>query len=154
MFLDRQKCHAHAISAGHRQFETQLDALPHKELVWDLEENAGAVAGLRIASAGPAVSQVEQHLDSLVYDVVTFVAANVSYESDPAGVMLLRRMIQTLGGGSTIRFFPTRRHRHLLRHTPPLADQLFLSGNFARKGYGGVHFASGTHFCNLLVTAI
>jgi hypothetical protein len=154
MFLHRQKCHSHAISVGRRQVETQLDALPHKELVWDLEENAGAVAGLGIASAGPAVRQVEQHLDSLIYDIVTFVAANVGYESDPAGVVLLRRMVQTRGGWRNIRCFPTRRHRHLLWHTPPLADQLFLSGDFARKGYGGVHFASGTHFCNLLVTAI
>jgi hypothetical protein len=137
MFLHRQKRHSHAISAGRRQVEAQLDALPHKELVWDLEENAGAVAGLGIASAGPAMPQVEQHLDSLVYDVVTFVAANVGYESDPASVVLLRRMVQTLGGWRNIRIFPTRRHRHLLRHTPPLADQLFMSGDFARKGYGG-----------------
>src|SRR5208282_5779209 len=109
----RQKCHSHAISAGRRQVETQLDALPHKELVWDLEENAGAIAGLGIASAGPAVRQVEQHLDSLAYDVVTFMAADVGYESNAARVVLLRRMVQALGGRSTIRFFFTRRHGHV-----------------------------------------
>jgi len=81
--------------------------------VWDLEENAGAIAGFGIASARPPVRQVEQHLDSLAYDIVTFVAANVGYESNPAGVVLLRRMVQTLGGRRTIRFFEARRHGHV-----------------------------------------
>ena len=55
MFLHRQKCHPHAISAGKSQFETQFAALAHKELVRDLEKNAGAVSGLGIASAGATV---------------------------------------------------------------------------------------------------
>ena len=64
----------------------------------NLEENAGAVAGLGIASAGTSVRQVEQHLDSLTDDVVTFVAAHVGHKSDATGVMLLRRMVETLSG--------------------------------------------------------
>src|SRR5260370_18017865 len=105
-----QECHAQAVGAGQRQFETQLTALPHKELVWDLEENSGAIAGFRIASAGTAVRQVEQHLDSLAYDVVTFVAADAGHESDPAGVVLLRRMVHTLSRRRPIRFFSPCRH--------------------------------------------
>ncbi len=73
--------------------------------MWDLEKNAGAIAGLGIASAGAAVRQVEQHLDSLAYDFVAFVAANVGHKSDPAGVVLLRRVVQTLGGWRSIRVF-------------------------------------------------
>jgi hypothetical protein len=83
--------------------------------VWDLEQNASAIARLRIASAGPAVRQVEQHLDSLAYDFVTFMAANIGYEPDPAGIMLLRRMVEALSGGRAIRFFQTRRHGHVYR---------------------------------------
>src|SRR6266852_988860 len=132
-----QECHAHAVRTGQRQFETQLTALPHKELVWDLEENARAIAGFRIASAGPAMRQVEQHLDAFAYDVVTFVAADAGHESDPAGVVLLRRMVQTLSGRRAIRFFQTRRHGHRLRRTPPLPVRLFLSWDFARKGVRG-----------------
>src|SRR6266849_4992046 len=105
MFFHRQERHAYAIGAGQRQLEAQFATLPHKELMWDLQENAGAVARLGIASAGPAVRQVEQHLDSLAYDFVTFMAANVGHESDPAGIVLLRRMVQTLSGRRTIRFF-------------------------------------------------
>ena len=113
MFLHRQKCHAHGIGAGLRQFETQLAALAHKEPVRDLEENAGAIAGFGIASAGAAVREVEQHLDSLAYDVVALDAADAGHESDPAGIVLLRRMVETLGGRGPIRFFSTRRHGHV-----------------------------------------
>src|SRR5208282_5718848 len=160
VFLHRQECHAHAIGAGRRQFETQLAALAHEELVWDLEENAGAISGFGIASACPAVRQVEQHLDSLAYDLVAFVAANVGHESDPACVVLLRRMVQSLGGRKAVRFlasrfFQTRRHGHHSQRTRPLPDRLFLSGDFARQGNGGVaHLGSGTKLCNLLVTVI
>ena len=57
--------------------------------------------------------QVEQHLDSLAYDFVTFVTANIGYEPDPAGIVLLRRMVEPLSGRRTIRFFQTRRHGHV-----------------------------------------
>jgi len=77
----------------------------HKELVRDLEQNAGAIARLGIASAGPAVRQVEQYLDSLAYDFVTFAAANIGHEPDPAGIVLLRRMVEALSGRRAIRFF-------------------------------------------------
>src|SRR4029077_5794474 len=159
MFLYRQKRHADAISPGQRQFEAQLATLPHKELMWDLEQNAGAIARLRIASAGSAVRQVEQHLDSLAYDFVTLVAANIGHESDPAGIVLLRRMVEALSGGRAIRIFQTRRHGHVysicivcgldcgVLGTRPLPDQLLLSWDFARKARGRVaHFGSGTHF--------
>src|SRR4029077_1248877 len=113
MSLHRQERHAYAISPGQRQFEAQLATLPHKELMWDLEQNAGAIARLRIASAGSAVRQVEQHLDSLAYDFVTLVAANMGHESDPARIVLLRRMVEALSGGRAIRIFQTRRHGHV-----------------------------------------
>jgi hypothetical protein len=78
--------------------------------VWDLEENAGAIAGLGIASASPAVGEVEQYLDSLTYDFVTLVAANVGHESNAASVVLLGRMVQPLSGRMSIRFVLTRHH--------------------------------------------
>jgi len=37
--------------------------------------------------------QVEQHLDSLAYDFVALVAADVGHESNPTGIVLLRRMV-------------------------------------------------------------
>jgi hypothetical protein len=46
---------------------------------------------------------------------VTFMAANIGYEPDPAGIMLLRGMVEALCGRGSIRFFQTRRHGHVYR---------------------------------------
>jgi hypothetical protein len=93
VFFHWQERHAHAIGTGLGQIESQLSALALKELVWDLEENAGAVASFRVAPAGSSVRQVEQYLNALGYNVVTFMAANTGDEADAAGIMLLRRMV-------------------------------------------------------------
>jgi hypothetical protein len=87
-----------------------LAAFPRKELMGDLEENAGTIAGLGIASARPAVREVEQYLDSLTYNFVALVSANVGDESDSARVVFLRRMVQALSGRRSIRFVLTRHH--------------------------------------------
>jgi hypothetical protein len=82
-------------------------------LLRDLKQNAGAVSCLGISSARAAVGQVEQHLNSLAYDVVAFAAADVGHKSYAAGIMLLRGMVKALGGRWSIRFLSTRRHGHL-----------------------------------------
>ena len=71
--------------------------------------------------------QVDENLDALAYNVMTLVAANVDYESDTTGVMLLRRMIKTLGKRRSGRLFSTRRHGHvgsiaIVSGAEPLAD--------------------------------
>ena len=83
---------------GFGNSKPSFGALAGEELVWDLDQNAGAVAGLGIASASAAMRQVEQHLNSLAYNVVTFVATDAGDKSDATGVMLLRRVVETLSG--------------------------------------------------------
>ena len=112
MFFDRQKRHADAVGARLGEFKTEGGTLTREKLMRNLEENSGAVSGLGIASASAAMRQVEQHLNSLADDVVTFAAADVGHKAYPAGFMLLRGMIQALGGGHSVRFFSTRRHGH------------------------------------------
>ena len=70
MSLDRQKDHADAVLAGLRQLDVQAATFAGEELVRNLDEDAGAVAGLRIAAAGAAMGQVDQDLDALAHDVV------------------------------------------------------------------------------------
>jgi len=152
MFLHRQECHPHAISAGKRQFETQLAALAKIELVRNLEKNAGAVSGLGIASAGATVRQAEQHLDSLADDFMAFVATDVGHESNPASVVLLRRMVQTLGGRRTTRFFSTRRHGHVCSISIVTAHlaafgSVVLEWGLSRKGCGGGAHSAQEHTC-------
>ena len=92
----RQKDHAHRVAARRGQLHPQLGALLGKELVRNLNQHARAVARLRIAAAGSAVLQVLQHLDALLHDRVALLALDVGDKPETAGVMLVRRVIQTL----------------------------------------------------------
>src|ERR1700678_4147214 len=125
-----------------RAAQSPVAALPLKKLMRNLEEDAGSITGLGIASASAAMGQVEQHLNAFADDVMTFVAANIGDESDSASIVLLRRMVETLGGGRSSRFVATRRHGHVCRigivsGARPLPDELFLSGSFLRQGCRG-----------------
>ena len=100
--LDRQKHHAHAVLARRRQREAQLGALAREELVRDLNQNAGAIAGLRIAAACAAMGQVEQNLYALHDDVVRFLALDVGDKANAAGIVLVARVVETLSGGWTV----------------------------------------------------
>ncbi len=93
MLLDRKKGHAHAIGAGAREFEAKGFALAHEEIVRNLNQDAGAITGFGIASAGAPMSEVGKNLDSFEDDVVTLVAAHAGDESDTAGIMLVGRIV-------------------------------------------------------------
>jgi hypothetical protein len=57
--------------------------------VGNLDEDAGAVAGFRIAAAGSAVGQVDKDFDALVDDVVRLPAFDVGDEPDSAGIVFV-----------------------------------------------------------------
>jgi hypothetical protein len=67
--------------------------------MWDLNQNAGTVAGLRIAAAGATMREVQQDLDSLADNFVTLVAVDAGYKADAASIVLVRRIIEALGRG-------------------------------------------------------
>ena len=94
--LDRQEHHPRAVNAWRRQRKAQRRAFPRKELMRDLNQDAGAVAGLRIAAAGAAMRQVDQDLQSLGDNVVGFLALGVNDEADATSVMLVSRVVETL----------------------------------------------------------
>ncbi len=98
MLLHRQEHHADAVLAGWRQREAQAGALAREELMRDLDQQAGAVAGHRIAAAGAAVRQVDQDLDALEDDVVRLFPFDVGHKADAAGVALAGGVIQALRG--------------------------------------------------------
>ena len=68
----------------------------------NLNEHAGAIAGFRVAATSAAMRQIEQNLNALADDVVTFMAADAGHEPDSAGVVLVRRMVETLRRRQTI----------------------------------------------------
>ena len=63
----------------------------------NLNQHARAVAGLGIAAASSAVLEVGEHLDSLFHDGVALLAANAGDKTEAAGIMLVGRVVQTLG---------------------------------------------------------
>jgi hypothetical protein len=86
----------HAVLAGARQLQLLLLALAGEELVGLLEEDAGAVARVRLASAGAAVLEVDEHLDGLRDDVVRSPVLEIGHEADAARVVLVGRVIKSL----------------------------------------------------------
>ena len=74
MFLDRQKSHADAIRPRFGQGESEFFALAREEFVGNLDQNAGAVAGLGVAAASAAVREVQKDLDALLDDFVALLA--------------------------------------------------------------------------------
>ena len=96
VLFDGQKAHGHAVGAGLGQLDAQLAALADKEDVRNLDEDAGAVAGLRVAAGGAAMGEVDEHLKALADDLVAFFAADVRDQSHAAGIVLIARMIEAL----------------------------------------------------------
>src|SRR6202030_1962816 len=102
MLFNRQESHAHAVGSRLGQREPQLVAFARKELMRNLDQYARAIPGFRIAAAGAAMRQVQQHLNSLADNIVTLLAADAGHKPDPAGVVLVRGVVETLRWRQTI----------------------------------------------------
>ena len=98
VLFDRQESHAHAVFSGGRQGEAQPGALALEEFVGHLDQDAGPVAGFRVAAAGPAVGEIDQDLNALDDNVVGLMALDVGDEPDTTGVVLEARIVETLRG--------------------------------------------------------
>jgi len=82
--------------------ETQIGAFAPEEFVWDLDEDASAVAGFSVAAAGTTVREVGEDLDSLDDDVVRSFTLNIGDEPDTARIALVVGIIKTLGRRESI----------------------------------------------------
>ena len=83
-------------SPGAGSVKAQARAFALEKGVRNLDQNAGAVAGLRIAAAGAAVRQVDQDLNALQDDVVRLAALDIGDKADAAGVVLVLRAVEAL----------------------------------------------------------
>ncbi len=66
-----------------------------KKLVRHLHQNAGAIAGERIATAGAAVRQIDQNFEPLPHNLMALLAMHVNDETHAAGIVLEGRIVQT-----------------------------------------------------------
>src|SRR5262245_26682014 len=63
-----------------------------------LHENAGAVAGVSLTAACPAVLEVFQNLERFGNDVVRLARREIGDEADAARIVLVPRIVQPLFG--------------------------------------------------------
>ena len=69
--------------------------------------------------------QVQKNPDSLLDDVVAFSSADAGDESDAAGIVLMRRMVEALRRRDTVFRVETGRHGLRLKDSYPFAVILF-----------------------------
>ena len=81
------------VGPARRQLE--VDDLA-QERVRDLDQDAGAVAGVGLGAGGAAVVEVAQGGEGLVDDVVARRATQGGHEGDAAGVVLVLRPVEAL----------------------------------------------------------
>jgi hypothetical protein len=97
--LDGQEGHTDTVLAFRGESEAEGGALAGEELVGDLDEDAGAIAGFGVAAAGSAMGKIDEDLDAFSDDVVGFVAFNAGDEADTAGIVLVAWVVEALWGG-------------------------------------------------------
>ncbi len=96
----RHEQHADAVLAGLRQREAELLRLAREELVRDLHQDAGAVAGARIGADRAAMLEVEQDGQRILDDLVRLAALDVGDEADAAGILVERGIVEAVASGS------------------------------------------------------
>src|SRR5262245_65368531 len=79
---------ANSIVAGLGQLDLEARALGLEEGVWDLDEDAGAVAGNGIGAHRATVLEVLKDIERVLDDVVRRPASEVGDEADAARVVL------------------------------------------------------------------
>ena len=96
--LPRQEHHPDAVLTDRREGDPGARELLAEELVGDLDQDAGAVGELRVVPDRTPVGQVLEDQQALLDQLVALPALDVRDEADAAGVVFVRRVVETLGG--------------------------------------------------------
>ena len=91
----------------------------------NLDQNAGAVAGLRIAARRAAMGEVDEDLEALADNLVALFAADARDQAHAAGIVLIARMIETLGCRKAMTIIRCLHGYLLLRNKVVLQVQLW-----------------------------
>ncbi len=101
--VQREEDQTRAVGSFRRQFDALLGHFLAQELVGHLHEDAGAVAGGRVRSAGAPVVHLGIHREGFHDDVVGALALEVGDETHAARVFFVRGVPKSLGLGPTKR---------------------------------------------------
>ena len=94
--LARQKHHADPVLPGLGERHALLGHFFAEEAIGNLNQDAGAVAELRVEARRAAMREVAQNRHALLDDRVRLPPLDVRDEADAAGVVLVCRVVQTL----------------------------------------------------------
>lgn len=103
--------HGHSVASGRGKHEAVLLRRLGEELVRELNQDARAVARVRLAATRAAMVEVDENLDALLDDLVGLLALHVHDEADAAGIVLELRVVKSLLGRQSL---PPRLRAHLL----------------------------------------
>ena len=87
---------ADRVVAGLGQRDAELVGFADEELVRDLHQDAGAVAGARIGADRAAMFEIAEDRDRVLDDLVRLAALDVGDEADAAGIFFVARIEQAV----------------------------------------------------------
>ena len=94
--IARHEQGADRVFAGLRQLEAEPRRLLGEELVRDLHQDAGAVAGARIGADRAAMLEIAEDGERVLDDLVRLAALDVGDEADAAGILVERGIVKAL----------------------------------------------------------
>ena len=95
----RQEHHPHAVAARRGEIDAKPRAFLAKQPVGELDQDPGPVARQRVGPDRAAMPDVAEELHPLPHDVVARPVADVRDEPDAARIVLVRGVVESLGGG-------------------------------------------------------
>ena len=98
MLFHRQEHNGHAVIAGLWEADPKFAAFPCEEDVGYLNQNARTITRLRVATRGPAMSQVNKHFETLANDLVALLSTDARHHAHTAGIMFISWVIEALSG--------------------------------------------------------
>ncbi len=87
---------ADGVMAGLGQRDADGRAGDLEEVMRDLHQDAGAVAGERVGARGAAMGQIDEDLEAVLDDAVARAALQIGDEADATGIVLVLRIIESL----------------------------------------------------------
>ena len=94
--IARHEERADGVFVGLGQGETEPLRLLGEELVRDLDQNAGAVAGARVGADRAAMLEIAEDGEGILDQLVRGAALDVGNEADPAGILFERGVVKSL----------------------------------------------------------
>jgi len=127
----RQEYQPGSVAPGRRKRETQVAAFAAEKGMRDLDQDTGAITGIFLAAAGPAMHKVPEDGERVGNDAMRTSALDVHDKTDATGIVFKSRVIQTLLPCVMCRFqfnspFPTSLVSIATSICPAIADQPFL----------------------------